>query len=54
MIIATSVLQLDPKEFRRNATYGDSFIIDKDRTIVDAKGFVELFQLTPPTDAIRY
>ncbi|PCJ80085.1 MAG: hypothetical protein COA49_10035 [Bacteroidetes bacterium] len=54
IITATSVVELDPKEFRHNASYGDSFKIDKGRIVVDSKGFVELFQLTPPNEAIRY
>lgn len=54
LAVATSVTILSDKDFRRSGSYSRTFIIEKGRTVVDAKGFVELFQLSPPTDVIRY
>lgn len=53
-IVATSIKILSAKDFRRGGPYSNTFAIDQGRKVVDARGFVELFQLTPPTDVIRY
>ena len=53
-IIATSIERLSDNDFRRSGNYINTFAIDNGRTVVDAQGFVELFQLSPPTDVIRY
>ena len=54
LVVATSVTILTDKNFRRSGSHANTFNIEKGRTVVDAKGFVELFQLSPPTDVIRY
>jgi hypothetical protein len=54
LVTATSVTILTDKDFRRSGSYANTFNIEKGRTVVDAKGFVELFQLSPPADVIRY
>tara|TARA_B100000780_G_scaffold277362_1_gene247868 strand:+ start:1370 stop:1987 length:618 start_codon:yes stop_codon:yes gene_type:complete len=53
-VLATSVTTLTDNDFRRSGEYANAFKINKGRTVVDARGFVELFQLSPPTDVIRY
>jgi hypothetical protein len=53
-VVATSVTILSDKDFRRSGSHYQTFAIEKERTIVDAKGFVELFQLSPPEEVIRY
>ena len=53
-VVATSVTILSDKDFRRSGSHYQTFAIEKGRTIVDAKGFVELFQLSPPAEVIRY
>ena len=54
LVLATSVTILTDQDFRRSGSHHNTFKIEKGRTVVDAKGFVELFQLTPPADVIRY
>lgn len=53
-VVATSVTILTDKDFRQSGSHYQTFAIEKGRTIVDAKGFVELFQLSPPAEVIRY
>ena len=53
-IIATSIEILTDKDFRRNGKYYNAFAIDSERTVVDAREFVELFQLSPPSEVVRY
>lgn len=53
-IIVTSIERLTDNDFRRNGNYHNTFAIDNERTVVDAREFVELFQLSPPSDVIRY
>ena len=53
-IIVTSIERLTDNDFRRNGNYHNVFAIDNERTVVDAREFVELFQLSPPSDVIRY
>ena len=54
LVIATSVTILTDQDFLRSGSHHNTFNIEKGRTVVDARGFVELFQLTPPADVIRY
>ena len=54
LVIATTVTILTDKDFQRSGSHHKTFNIEKGRTVVDATGFVELFQLTPPADVIRY
>ena len=54
LVIASSVTILTDQDFLRNGSHHNTFKIEKGRTVVDARGFVELFQLTPPADVIRY
>ena len=54
LVVATSVTILTDKDFRRSGSHANTFNIEKGRTVVDAKGFVELFLLSPPADVIRY
>ena len=53
-IIAASIERLTDTDFRRTGNHHNVFAIDKERTVVDAREFVELFQLSPPSDVIRY
>ncbi len=53
-ITATDITRLAKEDFRRNGMHYKAFAIDAGRTVVDAKGFVELFQLSPPSEVIRY
>jgi len=53
-VVATTVTILTDQDFRRSGSHHNTFNIEKGRTVVDARGFVELFQLTPPADVIRY
>lgn len=53
-IIATSIEILTDNDFRRNGKYYNVFAIDPERTVVDAREFVELFQLSPPSEVVRY
>ena len=54
LVIATSVTILTDQDFLRSGSHHNTFNIEKGRTVVDARGFVELFQLTPPADVVRY
>jgi len=53
-IIVTSIERLTDNDFRRNGSHHNAFAIDNERSVVDAQEFVELFQLSPPSDVIRY
>ncbi len=53
-IIATSIERLTDNDFRRSGNHHNVFAIDNERRVVDAREFVELFQLSPPSDVIRY
>ena len=53
-IVVTSIERLTDNDFRRKGNYHKAFAIDSERTVVDAREFVELFQLSPPSDVIRY
>ena len=53
-IIVTSIERLTDNDFRRNGNHHKAFAIDNERSVVDAREFVELFQLSPPSDVIRY
>ena len=53
-ITATDITRLAKEDFRRNGKHYKTIAIDTGRTVVDANGFVELFQLSPPSEAIRY
>jgi hypothetical protein len=53
-IVVTSIERLTDNDFRRKGNYHNVFAIDNERSVVDAREFVELFQLSPPSDVIRY
>ena len=53
-IVVMSIERLTDNDFRRKGNYHKAFAIDSERTVVDAREFVELFQLSPPSDVIRY
>jgi hypothetical protein len=53
-INVTSIERLSDNDFRRSGNHHNAFAIDNDRTVVDSREFVELFQLSPPSDVIRY
>jgi hypothetical protein len=53
-ITATDIKRLTKKDFRRDGSHYKTFAIDTGRIVVNANGFVELFQLSPPSEVIRY